>query len=84
MSNLQNGFLSSLCMIGRLVGCLITPRLSRSIPPLVVIGCGMIIWIVSIASCGLSFNFYTLAACRLFAGIGQAPLSTIGTIIIGR
>ena len=84
MSNLQNGFLASLCMIGRLVGCLITPRLSRSLRPMVLIACGMVMWIVAIASCGLSFNFYSLAAFRLIVGIGQAPLCTIGTIIIGR
>eukprot|EP00210_Caulerpa_lentillifera_P003148 g3008.t1 len=82
LTNFADGLLSSLFMVGILIG---SPLFSQAIyyfNPFRLVGAGAIVWVVATACCGLSIDFYTLALCRTFVGFGEAGVIAIGPTYI--
>ena len=82
MSNFQNGALSSVLMMGRVADSLAVPYIART-PPLLVIGMGMVIWTIAALGCAFSMDFYFFGGCRFLMGIGQAPVFSLGSVVVG-
>lgn len=83
LTNFADGLLSSLFMVGILIG---SPLFSQAIyrfNPFRLVGSGALVWTVATACCGLSQDFYTLALCRTFVGFGEAAVIAIGPTYIG-
>lgn len=48
-----------------------------------LLGIGMGVWALSVAGCGLSFNWGSLFACRVLVGVGEASFVALATPFIG-
>ena len=49
-----------------------------------ITGLSLLIWSISTILCGFSFNFATIAICRMFVGIGEAAIISLAPPYIGR
>ena len=83
MSNLQNGLIPACLMVGRVLGSMIIAKPSAHLPPMAVVGIGMLLWTIGTIGCGASFNFFFFAFCRVLMGIGQAPLFNLAHVVLG-
>ncbi|MED6134054.1 hypothetical protein PIB30_033979 [Stylosanthes scabra] len=82
LSNFQDGVLSSTFMVGLLIGSPIFASLAKSLNPFRLIGVGLSVWTISALGCGFSFNFWSIAVCRMFVGVGEASFISLAAPFI--
>ncbi|XP_021890455.1 probable sphingolipid transporter spinster homolog 2 [Carica papaya] len=69
LNNFEDGVLSSAFMVGLLVASPIFASLAKSHNPFRLIGVGLSVWTLAAAGCGASFDFWSIAICRMFVGV---------------
>ncbi|KAM5576920.1 putative sphingolipid transporter spinster [Rosa sericea] len=82
LNNFQDGVLSSAFMVGLLVASPIFASLAKSHNPFRLIGVGLSIWTFATAGCGSSFNFWSIAICRMLVGVGEASFISLAAPFI--
>lgn len=83
LSNAEDGLLASGFLIGLLVACPIFSEACKHFSAFKLMGIGMGVWALSVAGCGLSFNWGSLFACRVLVGVGEASFIALATPFIG-
>ncbi|KAF8410655.1 hypothetical protein HHK36_003187 [Tetracentron sinense] len=78
----EDGLLSSAFMVGLLVASPIFASLSKSHNPFRLIGVGLSVWTVATASCGFSFDFWSIMICRMLVGVGEASFISLAAPFI--
>ncbi|OIT26729.1 putative sphingolipid transporter spinster -like 2 [Nicotiana attenuata] len=53
-----------------------------SVNPFRLIGVGLTVWTLAVAGCGLSINFWLIATCRMFVGVGEASFISLAAPFI--
>ncbi|MED6169517.1 hypothetical protein PIB30_021975 [Stylosanthes scabra] len=69
-------------MVGLLIGSPIFASLAKSVNPFRLIGVGLSVWTISAVGCGFSFNFWSIAVCRMFVGVGEASFISLAAPFI--
>ncbi|KAL6227579.1 PREDICTED: probable sphingolipid transporter spinster homolog 2 [Fragaria vesca subsp. vesca] len=82
LNNFQDGVLSSAFMVGLLLASPIFASLAKSHNPFRLIGVGLSIWTFATAGCGSSFNFWSIAICRMLVGVGEASFISLAAPFI--
>uniref|UniRef100_A0A2P2M9V0 Major facilitator superfamily (MFS) profile domain-containing protein n=1 Tax=Rhizophora mucronata TaxID=61149 RepID=A0A2P2M9V0_RHIMU len=82
LSNFEDGVLSSAFMVGLLLACPIFASLAKSINPFRLIGVGLSVWTLAVIGCGLAFNFWFIAVCRMLVGVGEASFISLAAPFI--
>ncbi|KAI9090887.1 hypothetical protein K1719_028372 [Acacia pycnantha] len=82
LSNFEDGVLSSAFMVGLLVASPIFASLTKSINPFRLIGVGLSVWTLATFCCGFSFNFWSIAVCRMLVGVGEASFISLAAPFI--
>ncbi|RDY02444.1 putative sphingolipid transporter spinster-like 3, partial [Mucuna pruriens] len=82
LNNFQDGVLSSAFMVGLLLASPIFASLAKSHNPFRLIGVGLSVWTVAIAGCGSSFDFWSIAICRMLVGVGEASFISLAAPFI--
>ncbi|KAL5753246.1 hypothetical protein ACOSQ2_023753 [Xanthoceras sorbifolium] len=82
LNNFQDGVLSSAFMVGLLVASPIFASLSKSYNPFRLIGVGLSVWTFATAGCGSSFDFWSIAICRMLVGVGEASFISLAAPFI--
>ncbi|PIN17670.1 Sugar transporter/spinster transmembrane protein [Handroanthus impetiginosus] len=72
LNNFEDGVISSAFMVGLLLASPIFTSLAKSINPCKLMGVGLTVWTIAITFCGFSFNFWSIAICRMLVGVGEA------------
>ncbi|KAL3134907.1 hypothetical protein ABBQ32_007873 [Trebouxia sp. C0010 RCD-2024] len=74
LSKFQDGVLPAAFMVGLLVASLLFSELCKHYNAFRLIGWGMAIFTVSSVGCGFANSFWTLLACRIVMGAGEASI----------
>ncbi|XP_068649555.1 probable sphingolipid transporter spinster homolog 2 [Aristolochia californica] len=74
--------LSSTFMVGLLVASPIFASLEKTHNPFRLIGIGLSVWNLAVAGCGSSFDFWSIAICRMLVGFGEASFISLATPFI--
>ncbi|KAK4263014.1 hypothetical protein QN277_028495 [Acacia crassicarpa] len=82
LSNFQDGILSSAFLVGLLVASPIFASLAKSHNPFRLIGVGLSVWTFAVAGCGSSFDFWSIAICRMLVGVGEASFISLAAPFI--
>ncbi|RDX76549.1 putative sphingolipid transporter spinster-like 2, partial [Mucuna pruriens] len=82
LNNFEDGILSSAFMVGLLVASPIFASLAKSINPFRLIGVGLSVWTLATLCCGFSFNFWSIAVCRMLVGVGEASFISLAAPFI--
>ncbi|KAL0384367.1 UNVERIFIED_CONTAM: putative sphingolipid transporter spinster2 [Sesamum radiatum] len=82
MNNFEDGVLSSAFMVGLLVASPIFASSAKSFNPFRLIGVGLTVWTLAVALCGFSFNFWSIAVCRMLVGVGEASFISLAAPFI--
>ncbi|XP_059437572.1 probable sphingolipid transporter spinster homolog 2 [Corylus avellana] len=82
LNNFQDGVLSSAFMVGLLVASPIFASLAKSYNPFRLIGVGLSVWTIAAAGCGGSFDFWSIAICRMLVGVGEASFISLAAPFI--
>ncbi|XP_004504880.1 probable sphingolipid transporter spinster homolog 2 [Cicer arietinum] len=82
LNNFEDGVLSSAFMVGLLLASPIFASLSKSVNPFRLIGVGLSVWTLATLCCGLSFNFWSIAVCRMLVGVGEASFISLAAPFI--
>lgn len=82
LSNFEDGVLSSAFMVGLLVASPIFASLAKSVNPFRLIGVGLSVWTLAVLCCGFSFNFWSIAVCRMLVGVGEASFISLAAPFI--
>uniref|UniRef100_A0A7N0ZVC4 Major facilitator superfamily (MFS) profile domain-containing protein n=1 Tax=Kalanchoe fedtschenkoi TaxID=63787 RepID=A0A7N0ZVC4_KALFE len=82
LNNFEDGVLSSAFMVGLLLASPIFASLAKSYNPFRLIGVGLSVWTVSTLGCGCSFNFWSIAICRMLVGVGEASFISLAAPFI--
>ncbi|KAJ7943814.1 Major facilitator superfamily [Quillaja saponaria] len=82
LNNFEDGVLSSAFMVGLLVASPIFASLSKSHNPFRLIGVGLSVWTFATAGCGSSFDFWSIAICRMLVGVGEASFISLAAPFI--
>ncbi|KAK8472199.1 hypothetical protein PHAVU_002G138900 [Phaseolus vulgaris] len=82
LNNFQDGILSSAFMVGLLIASPIFASLAKSHNPFRLIGVGLSVWTFAIAGCGSSFDFWSIAICRMLVGVGEASFISLAAPFI--
>lgn len=82
LNNFQDGVLSSAFMVGLLIASPIFASLAKSHNPFRLIGVGLSVWTFAIAGCGISFDFWSIAICRMLVGVGEASFISLAAPFI--
>lgn len=72
LTNFEDGCLPAAFMAGLLVSAPIFVHFSAQVEPFKLVGIGLVLWFVSVFSCGLSWDFWSLLVCRTVVGVGEA------------
>ncbi|XP_042406712.1 probable sphingolipid transporter spinster homolog 2 [Zingiber officinale] len=78
----EDGVLSSAFMVGLLVASPIFASLAKSHNPFRLIGVGLSVWTIATAGCGGSFDFWSIAICRMLVGVGEASFISLAAPFI--
>ncbi len=73
----HDGWLQSMFLVGLLVASPLFAFAAKSKDNIRLCGLGLALWSVAVICCGFTFDFWSLAICRTFVGIGEAALITI-------
>lgn len=73
----QDGWLQSMFLVGLLVASPCFAFAAKSKDNIRLCGLGLVLWSTAVVCCGFTFDFWSLAICRTFVGIGEAALITI-------
>ncbi|KAG4999458.1 hypothetical protein GLYMA_08G064500v4 [Glycine max] len=82
LNNFEDGVLSSAFMVGLLVASPIFASLAKSVNPFRLIGVGLSVWTLATLCCGFSFNFWSIAVCRMLVGVGEASFMSLAAPFI--
>ncbi|XP_022927822.1 probable sphingolipid transporter spinster homolog 2 isoform X1 [Cucurbita moschata] len=82
LNNFEDGVLSSAFMVGLLLACPIFASLAKRVNPFRLIGVGLSVWTLAVVGCGLSFNFWSIAVCRMIVGVGEASFISLAAPFI--
>ncbi|KAK7368882.1 hypothetical protein VNO80_10915 [Phaseolus coccineus] len=82
LNNFEDGVLSSAFMVGLLVASPIFASLAKSVNPFRLIGVGLSVWTLATLCCGFSFNFWSIAVCRMLVGVGEASFISLAAPFI--
>lgn len=82
LNNFQDGVLSSAFMVGLLLASPIFASLAKSHNPFRLIGVGLSVWTFATAGCGSSFDFWSIAICRMLVGVGEASFISLAAPFI--
>ncbi|XP_023530643.1 probable sphingolipid transporter spinster homolog 2 isoform X2 [Cucurbita pepo subsp. pepo] len=82
LNNFEDGVLSSAFMVGLLLACPIFASLAKRVNPFRLIGVGLSVWTLAVVGCGLSFNFWSIAVCRMVVGVGEASFISLAAPFI--
>ncbi|GKU94972.1 hypothetical protein SLEP1_g8393 [Rubroshorea leprosula] len=82
LNNFEDGVLSSAFMVGLLVASPIFASLAKSHNPFRLIGVGLSVWTFATAGCGSSFDFWSIAICRMLVGVGEASFISLAAPFI--
>ncbi|KAG5526190.1 hypothetical protein RHGRI_032461 [Rhododendron griersonianum] len=77
LSNFEDGVLSSAFMVGLLAASPVFASLVKIVNPFRLIGVGLTVWTFATAGCGLSFDFWSIAICRMLVGVGEASFISL-------
>ncbi|TKY59410.1 sphingolipid transporter spinster-like 2 [Spatholobus suberectus] len=69
-------------MVGLLLASPIFASLAKSVNPFRLIGVGLSVWTLATLGCGFSFNFWSIAACRMLVGVGEASFISLAAPFI--
>ncbi|OVA07335.1 Major facilitator superfamily [Macleaya cordata] len=78
----EDGVLSSAFMVGLLVASPIFASLAKSLNPFRLIGVGLSVWTFATAGCAGSFNYWSIAICRMLVGVGEASFISLASPFI--
>ncbi|GLT63611.1 hypothetical protein SLA2020_361650 [Shorea laevis] len=82
LNNFEDGVLSSAFMVGLLIASPIFASLAKSVNPFRLIGVGLSVWTLAVIGCGFSFNFWSIAICRMLVGVGEASFISLAAPFI--
>eukprot|EP00210_Caulerpa_lentillifera_P003107 g2969.t1 len=77
LSNVEDGLLSSMFMVGMSVAIPICSEAIYHVNAFRLLGISLLIWSISTIVCGLSFDFYSIAFCRMVVGVGEAAVISL-------
>ncbi|KAK9812393.1 hypothetical protein WJX73_007088 [Symbiochloris irregularis] len=78
----QLGLLPGAFMLGLLIASPLFAKASEHFSGLRLIACGLGIWALAAAGCGLSIGFYSLLLCRMVVGVGEASFVALAAPFI--
>lgn len=82
LNNFEDGVISSAFMVGLLVSSPIFASLAHRVNPFRLIGVGLTVWTIATTLCGFSFNFWSIAFCRMLVGVGEASFISLAAPFI--
>ncbi|XP_027348748.1 probable sphingolipid transporter spinster homolog 2 isoform X2 [Abrus precatorius] len=82
LNNFEDGVLSSAFMVGLLLASPTFASLAKSVNPFRLIGVGLSVWTLATLCCGFSFNFWSIAVCRMLVGVGEASFISLAAPFI--
>ncbi|CAM8921946.1 unnamed protein product [Rhodiola kirilowii] len=82
LNNFEDGILSSAFMVGLLLASPIFASLAKSYNPFRLIGVGLSVWTIATLGCGSSFDFWSIAICRMLVGVGEASFISLAAPFI--
>ncbi|OWM64741.1 hypothetical protein CDL15_Pgr028458 [Punica granatum] len=82
LDNFEDGVLSSAFMVGLLIASPIFASIAKRINPFRLIGVGLSVWTAAVIGCGFSFDFWSIAICRMFVGVGEASFISLAAPFI--
>ncbi|WOH14045.1 hypothetical protein DCAR_0933561 [Daucus carota subsp. sativus] len=82
LNNFEDGVISSAFMVGLLLASPIFASLAHRVNPFRLIGVGLTVWTVAVVGCGISFNFWSIAVCRMLVGVGEASFISLAAPFI--
>lgn len=83
LKNAEDGVLSSMFMIGMSIAIPVCSEAVYHVNAFRLAGVSLLIWTVATICCGLSFDFYSIAFCRMFVGVGEAAIISLAPPYIG-
>lgn len=83
LSNTQDGIISSMFMAGMSIAIPICSESVYHVNAFRLAGVSLLIWSIATVLCGFSFDFYSLAFCRMFVGVGEAAIISFAPPYIG-
>lgn len=78
LSNVEDGLLSSMFMVGMSVAIPICSEAIYHVNAFRLLGISLLVWSVATIACGFSFGFYSIAICRMVVGVGEAAVISLG------
>ncbi|KAJ0441742.1 putative major facilitator superfamily, MFS transporter superfamily [Helianthus annuus] len=82
LTNFKDGVISSAFMVGLLVASPVFASLAKSFNPFRLIGVGLSVWTFAAAGCGISVDFWSITACRMLVGVGEASFISLAAPFI--
>ncbi|KAL8156046.1 hypothetical protein AgCh_001212 [Apium graveolens] len=82
LNNFEDGIISSAFMVGLLLASPIFASLAHRVNPFRLIGVGLTVWTIAVVGCGISFNFWSIAVCRMLVGVGEASFISLAAPFI--
>ncbi|KAI5059293.1 hypothetical protein GOP47_0025612 [Adiantum capillus-veneris] len=82
LSNLQDGILSSVFLVGLLIASPIFAYMSKMHNSFKLMGFGLSVWTFATAMCGFAFNFWSITAARMLVGVGEASFISLASPFI--
>jgi MFS family permease len=83
LSTFQDGCLPAAFMVGLMAASPAFAALTKTVQPFTLLGVGLLIWTLSVAACALSWDFWSLLACRMLVGVGEASFVVLAAPFIG-
>ncbi|XP_076919209.1 putative sphingolipid transporter spinster homolog 2 [Bidens hawaiensis] len=69
-------------MVGLLVASPVFASLANTFNPFRLIGLGLSVWTFAAAGCGFSVDFWSITACRMLVGVGEASFISLAAPFI--
>lgn len=82
LSNLQDGVLSSVFLVGLLIASPIFAYMSKMHNSFKLMGIGLSVWTFATAMCGFSLDFWSITAARMLVGVGEASFISLASPFI--
>ncbi|KAI7730409.1 hypothetical protein M8C21_025354 [Ambrosia artemisiifolia] len=82
LSNFKDGVISSAFMVGLLLASPVFASLAKTFNPFRLIGLGLSVWTFAAAASAFSVDFWSITACRMLVGVGEASFISLAAPFI--
>ena len=83
LTDFDDGCLPAAFMVGLIVASPTFAFLSRRVQPFKLMGAGLLVWTLAVAACAATWDFWSILACRMAVGVGEASFVVLAAPFIG-